>query len=469
MIQKAAVNALPAFFTTYYTTQFGQADHKKQEQVIEKYLRQLKSPLEVTRQGHLLALGSLPPFMLHGKLKPVLAGIIQATQITQKESKWAEARRDAIKALTRVCMTVGVERDGDPTRALCVSNIPQIYEAFLTAMKDYSLDSRGDVGAWVREATMSGLEEITSVVVQKSPDLFQPSLCEHVMKCLIQQSCEKIDRTRSYAGTIFINLLYHSPDIPYIPHLEKLHTLFPEKEIGLINWAAPGDTFPRFTKLLDCDKYRYSVLLGLTVSVGGLTESLVKHSSTQLQSYLRNMCKDVDELTKITSTLTEIFHDYHKVDRVSIPMLKMLDQLISIGCFDSLLEHESHPFPLDVYSFVKSEIQKCGDPQKLLCGADVLCGLLQCPGEVRRKCLISLSIYLCHRFPRIRKLTANKLYEVFVTYDDIAPVENLDEIMTILSETLWDNDIEDIKPIRNTLCNLLDIPVPTTVKKAAAS
>ena len=40
-------------------------------------------------------------------------------------------------------------------------------------------------------------------------------------------------------------------------------------------------------------------------------------------------------------------------------------------------------------------------------------------------------------FLQIRKTTANKLYEVLVIYDDVAPEENLDEIMTILSESLW--------------------------------
>lgn len=52
------------------------------------------------RQGHSLALGALPKFMLAGKLRPVLGGLIQATQISEKEDKWAEARRDALKALT---------------------------------------------------------------------------------------------------------------------------------------------------------------------------------------------------------------------------------------------------------------------------------------------------------------------------------------------------------------------------------
>ena len=42
-----------------------------------------------------------------------------------------------------------------------------------------------------------------------------------------------------------------------------------------MNWAVPGSTFPLVTQLLDLPTFRYSVLLGLTVSVGGLTESLV--------------------------------------------------------------------------------------------------------------------------------------------------------------------------------------------------
>lgn len=51
-------------------------------------------------------------------------------------------------------------------------------------------------------------------------------------------------------------------------------------EVNDINWSAPSDTFPRFTKLLHFRIYLYSVLLGLTVSVGGLTESLVGTNNT---------------------------------------------------------------------------------------------------------------------------------------------------------------------------------------------
>lgn len=45
-----------------------------------------------------------------------------------------------------------------------------------------------------------------------------------------------------------------------------------------MNWNAPSQAFPRITQLLGLPAYRYHVLLGLAVSVGGLTESTVRRS-----------------------------------------------------------------------------------------------------------------------------------------------------------------------------------------------
>jgi len=34
-------------------------------------------------------------------------------------------------------------------------------------------------------------------------------------------------------------------------------------------------------------------------------------------------------------------------------------------------------------------------------------------------------------------MTANKLYEAMLTYDDLVAEDNLDEVLSILSETQW--------------------------------
>jgi hypothetical protein len=52
--------------------------------------------------------------------------------------------------------------------------------------------------------------------------------------------------------------------------------------------------------------------------------------------------------------------------------------------------------------------------------------------------------------------------------DSVIPAENLDEVMTILSDTNWEQDVDIVKPARNKLCNLMGVPIPKTVSVAAA-
>lgn len=59
--------------------------------------------------GHALALGSLPRDILQQNFDFVVTALIDATKITLATSKWAECRRDAIKALTSVVSTMADE------------------------------------------------------------------------------------------------------------------------------------------------------------------------------------------------------------------------------------------------------------------------------------------------------------------------------------------------------------------------
>ncbi|XP_033744746.1 tubulin-specific chaperone D-like [Pecten maximus] len=469
-IQEAAVAAIPAFFQEYYSDSKGDAIPDRQENVISRYLKELKSPVEISRMGYSLAIGAIPKFFIKNKLRSVLSGLMGASRVTEKEKKWAESRRDAVKAITGVCQTVGVDNDGEQSQVLCSHNIPEVYDTFFLAMQDYTLDSRGDVGAWAREAAMTGLHEVTTMIVNTDASLITPEISKNLFCCLVQQACEKIDRTRAHAGNIFKCLLYHRPEIPHIPERQVLEEVFPIEASEKVNWAAPSDTFPLFTKLLKCPAYQYSVLLGLTVSVGGLTESLVIYSSGSLHTYLRTINKDLTQMSQFVNVVIKIFENYIKVDRVSLPMLKMLNQLLSKGCFSLFAEDENQGFAQKILELTKKEISRSGDPQKLIASADVYCELLQFSTELKKKALFQLLLLMGHKYPRIRKATANKLYEALVTYDDVAQEEKLDDAMTIISETTWDNDkISEVRPIRNQLCDLLDIPQPKLTVKSDTS
>ncbi|XP_049557798.1 tubulin-specific chaperone D isoform X1 [Orcinus orca] len=461
-IKEAAVSALAALCSEYYS---GEADSTVQEELVKQYLAELQSPEEMARCGFALALGALPAFVLKGRLRQVLAGLRAVTHISPEDVSFAESRRDALKAISRICQTVGVQAEGTPDEVVCREDVAQVYCTLLGCLSDYTTDSRGDVGAWVREAAMTSLMDLTLLLARDQPELIEAPVCQRIMCCLAQQASEKIDRFRAHAARAFLALLHwDDPAVPHVPHRQELERLFPRSAVASVNWGAPSQAFPRVARLLGLPAYRYHVLLGLAVSVGGLTESTVRYSTQGLFEYMKGIQNDPQALEDFTGTLLQVFEDSLLNDRVSVPLLKMLDQMLANGCFAIFTAEENHPFCVKLLALCKEEIKKSKDVQKLRSSIAVFCGLVQFPGDVRRKVLLQLFLLLCHPFPVIRKSTASQVYEMVLTYDVVA-ADILDEVMAVLNCTAWDAELPVVRAQRNRLCDLLGVPRPQLVPK----
>lgn len=122
--------------------------------------------------GYLSAIGAFPKFMIEKSLDEILSILIKQSlipvnvdilnmqgEIMSPENivtnKWSEARRDSIKALTNVMLTVGF----DTNDKITIANpkyLKMISNCFLKGLEEYTLDNRGDIGAWVREASLNG-------------------------------------------------------------------------------------------------------------------------------------------------------------------------------------------------------------------------------------------------------------------------------------------------------------------------
>ncbi|KAM3921962.1 tubulin-specific chaperone D [Leptodactylus fuscus] len=469
-IKEAAVSALSALCSEFYQGPAGEVDLVTQDDIITYYISQLQSTEEMTRCGFALSLGALPKFMLRGKLQQVLEGLRKVTTVFGKDVSFAEARRDALKAMSQVCESVGVDAAGSPLEVLCQENVTLVYNTLLSCMNDYTTDSRGDVGAWVREAAMASLLDVTLLLVKTAPDLVGEDTCQRMMCYVAQQAAEKIDRFRAHAGSIFLKLLHQdNPAVPNIPHREELEKIFDRSQAHSLNWNAPSQAFPLITQLLALPTYRYYVLMGLTVSVGGLTESTVRYSAQSLFEYLRSIQNDAEAMDAFSKTLLQLFKDNQRNDRVSIPLLKMLDQMLANSCFELFTQEENHPFPSELLALCKEEIKRSKDIQKLRSSTALFCGLIQFPGEIRKKVLFQLLLLMCHPFPVVRKSTASEVYEMLITYDDVIDAEILDEVMTVLSDTSWDDELTHVREQRNFLCDLLKVPKPTLVPKVPQS
>uniref|UniRef100_A0A8C3GLK6 Tubulin-specific chaperone D n=1 Tax=Cairina moschata TaxID=8855 RepID=A0A8C3GLK6_CAIMO len=462
-IKESAVSALAALCNEYYINEKGEADPALQDELVTRYISGLQNTEEMIRCGFSLALGALPRFLLKGRLQQVLEGLKKATIISPEDVSFAQARRDALIAIAKVCQTVGVKGEGSQEEYVCKDNVTQIYATLLNGVTDYTTDSRGDVGGWVRKAAMTSLMEVTLLLVQNETELINANICKQIMCWLAQQAAEKIDKFRAHAGSVFLTLLHFDrPPVPHIPHREELERIFPRSETETLNWNASSEAFPRITQLLGLPTYQYYVLLGLSVSVGGLTETTLRYSAQSLFEYMKKIQNDSSEMESFCETLLKVFEDNLRNDRVSVPLLTMLDQMLANGCFDIFT---IHPFPVKLFNLCKEEIKRSKDVRKLRSSIGVFCGLIQFEGDMREKVLFQLFLLLCHPFPVIRKTTASQVYEMLITYSDVVDPAIMDEVMTILSDTNWEAELTVVREKRNHLCDLMKVPKPQLVSK----
>lgn len=150
----------------------------------------------------------------------------------------------------------------------------------------------------------------------------------HKVICgFLQQAVEKIDRTRGLAGRLLCQIIHHNPPIPHIRHHSRLKDVLPN-ETEAVLWLFADHTFPLFCSLLDLPAYSPALLLGLSASIGQLTESLIKYSSSAFLDFIRS---SKDEIPRLSIEIVENFRSNLHNERVTYPMLNFLDIILASG------------------------------------------------------------------------------------------------------------------------------------------
>ncbi|XP_017009809.2 tubulin-specific chaperone D [Drosophila takahashii] len=472
-IRESAVEAFGELCVTYYSLD---SRNQENEAIINAYLLGAENDLEEhIRMGYIAALGVLPSFMIRPHLAAVMDSLVKHSltplqavivgEMGDRENiqtyRWSEARTESVRALTKVVKTVGYE--GGIYSFAEPANFNKVMKCLLKALDEYTLDNRGDIGAWVREAAMSSLYEI---VTQCPPALLTSEHVHLIVAGFMQQAVEKIDRTRGLGGRLCCQLIHHEPRIPHIREHAKLLEIFPADADSVL-WLFADHTFPLFCELLALPDYSKRVLLGLSASIGQLTESLIKYASSALFQFLRSNPQTVPRLC---SEVVQIFEEHLLNERVTYPMLSFLDILIGSGTVESVLHDEANPFAEDIYRLLNLEVKGYKKLYKTATSISAFCQLLQVP-RLSRRILSKLSVFLGLQHVHVRKTAATKLYEALALHGDVTevPEDNMDEILTLLSETDWTMPLVEVRPLRNQLCHLMDIKAPVSGAAAAAA
>lgn len=369
-IRELAVNALASLCRAFY-----EKKEKVQTDIVKNYLQNSNNDLEEhARSGYALAIGALADFMLFPLKNDIIDKLIELS-LVPKESQikeaglntvilnWSEARRDAVKALGSITLTLGYEN-------ITQSELRKIFECLLSALEEYTIDNRGDIGAWVREAAMNVLHQLLKACPL---DRVEADIVHNIMSGLAQQSVEKIDRTRGIAGKLFHSLLYHEPEIPHIQQREVLKNIFP-RDANKILWLFADHTFPLFCNLLELHEYSEKLLVGFIASIGQLTESLIKHSSSSFLDFLNS---HPNETPRICDLTLKVFQENLLNERITYPLLNFLDTILSSGTLLPILDDENSTFAEEVFRLVNLEIKGHKKLYKIVSSISVMCQLIQ--------------------------------------------------------------------------------------------
>ncbi|XP_046632887.1 tubulin-specific chaperone D-like [Daphnia pulicaria] len=153
-VQQSAISAVTALIGEYFRHQ----PVEKLTALLNHFLPEVTSNNQQARVGNALALGSMPRFLLTVSLQKVIQLLCTCALITDKTLQWAESRKNALTALSLVCTTVGIA----PSSPGGVDQVTLagIFRTFIDGFEDYTVDSRGDIGAIVRESAMYSIQVV---------------------------------------------------------------------------------------------------------------------------------------------------------------------------------------------------------------------------------------------------------------------------------------------------------------------
>lgn len=494
-IQNDAVKALEHFVRAYLVT----TNNEGASSITSKYLEQLTDQNVAVRRGSAMALGVLPYELLANRWRDVLLKLSSACMIENKpEDRDAEARVNAVKGLILVLKTLTQERDcssiccGEDGMSLYHLIKNEVMLSLFKALDDYSVDNRGDVGSWVREAAMEGLETCTYILcikdskgkshgvesVSERPNndvadnnqvvsFFDANLATNVIGGIAKQAVEKMDKIREAAAKVLQRILYNKAIfIPFIPYRENLEEIVPNETD--LKWGVPTFSYQHFVQLLRFSCYSRSVLSGLVISIGGLQDSLRKASISALLKYLQPVETEEsnDRRTRehmLSADMLWVLQQYKKCDRVIVPTLKTIEILFSKKIFLDM-EDQTPVFCASVLDSLNVELKGSKDFAKLYSGIAILGYIASLLETINARAFTHLLTLLGHRYPKIRKASAEQVYIVLLQNGNLVPEDKMEKALEIISETCWDGDVEATKLQKLELYEMAGVDLGLLVK-----
>lgn len=356
-----------------------------------------------------------------------------------------EARRNCYIAFPRILAAV-IHR---LIHHMSADVVNSLLDALLRGLDDYSVDERGDVGSWIRIACVHGLTRVSELLLTNATSIptfdyyFPPSKYHRAISGILKQGVERLDNVRQEAGECFMRLLnlplpvVHGSHYWQIPGLPLLNDLF-RGEAEEISWSDGGWLFPKAVRLLEIPEFRKSVLSGLVLSLASKTDSTQRPVATSLVSYVRSLPVSTNggsyDITILVEDLIENIEKSITSNAVVVPVLQTFNALLEADALNGLsgdsrginnLQHLLLILTRNITRF--KSIPRILESMKIVVHFLVFSPLFDI-------CVPRLVEFLTHRYPSVRRDTAEYLYVVLQGAD---VGRETDDVEQILLETEW--------------------------------
>ncbi|KIJ54812.1 hypothetical protein M422DRAFT_24702 [Sphaerobolus stellatus SS14] len=435
---------------------------------VMRYVKEFPKASPIFQQSFAHAFGMLAYDKYDHAVTEVLDCLLSAVDSASPNySSNVEARRNCFLSLPDIPRTLRskallLKQDGSPITV-------QILHAFLKGLQDYTFDERGDVGSWIRMASIRGLA-LTIIFlfdIAESKETTTFNLAEwlpldtyhEAIGGILKQGVERLDNVRKHAGEHFVDLLKRGgPKVENgsqwtMDGEELVKGVFNGEDIG---WNDGQWLFPRAVQFLEIRTYRKSILNGLVLSVGSKTDGTQRPVSKHLTSYAESLPVESSAGKLTLIDLTKDLLDFAKKaptqNQTVIPVLQTLDILLDGGVLDKLGDDEAGRNVLqEILNISTRNVARLKNVQRIGCSMKIVNGLLPIR-SISSQAVSAIPNFLLHAFPRIRSETAEHLYIVTQAKDLGFETE---EVENILLETDWSVSVADLQDRVTQLVTLM--------------
>lgn len=429
--------------------------------VVQRFIRAFRSGSPTMQQSLARLLGMMD-YKNHSNALPEAIDCLVASITPSSEWRMpdVEARRNCMESI-RLVLTALVPH---PSRRLSLDHVFRMYNALISGLDDYTVDERGDVGSWIRIASIQGLTSVsvTLLTLAKTDaththyipaDLYQKAIAG-----ILKQGVGRLDNVRQQAGeSIHCLLKCPLPSMgdtnPWRFHGEELFIELFLSEVaeddGVCShgWQDSAWIFPKAMRFLEVPEYRTTVLSGLLISIGSKTDSTQRHVRKSLVTYANKLPADASDgghynlQALVDYLIAEAKANLSSNSKV-IPVLQALNALLEADVLERLCDSEAGTRSARaLLSIASRDVPRLKSVHRIQECMRTVVNLLALP-QLSDSCIPRLADFLAHQYPTIRAETARYLY-LFLQSRDIG--KDTDDVEELLLETEWFSSESDVR------------------------